>query len=277
MGGSFRGPNLLALERGKRGGGARSKSVSSPKRGIKIDTLFLMDAELWPDDKGGQLVAKNVFKASVASTKQIESWAALAKEVGKYSSIRELVLYFHGANGQLTVGGEASEIDGARVRDLFVNQAGASPQVENITLLGCNVGRNPAAMVEFGSLFKAKAVIAYTWFLVINTAEFEIDKGTTEKDLKASFKELEHWIMPPTTYKQIAQGANNKAYSPRLLLMYGSLVSKKLTMQEHLQQKSLRHTKPIREAKDTRIPKSKIGTLDSKALSLSFERVTVTF
>ena len=235
-----------------------------------------MDPELWPDDKGGQLVAQNAFKASVASTKQIHSWEALAKEIGKYSGIRDLVLFFHGAGGQLTVGTEAWEIDGARVRDLFVNQAGSAPHVENITLLGCNVGRKPAAMVEFGGLFKAKTVTAYTWYVLINTAEFKIDKGTSEKDLKASFNELEHWIMPPTTYKQLAQGASLRAYSPKLLLMYGSLMSSKLTLQEHMQQQSLRTTKPMREAKETRIPKSKVRTLDSKALSLSFERVTVT-
>jgi hypothetical protein len=141
--------------------------------------LFLFDPEFKKDE--AITTARGMFSIERSSVKPAKDWATLAVEITHNAPLDTLVLNFHGEEGQITVGDRVCYLDDQFVKNLFNKPPKA--KVNDITFIGCNVGRGPNRMWEFAKLFEAKSVSGYTWWLVSQSFTFSFKSGAKAKEI----------------------------------------------------------------------------------------------
>jgi len=141
----------------------------------------------------------------------IEDLEDMAKAIGNYKSLDELVIFSHGYMGGMMLGGEAYDLSDARIAKAFANKR---TQVDHIRFEGCWVGEGPADMAAFGGLFDAVDVSGFTWaHWSVDDSKFTLPKGTTVESLqrlqgKGTTSPITPWLAPPPATPPLAQLAS---------------------------------------------------------------------
>jgi hypothetical protein len=150
--------NLLVAQAPQKSVAGREKPLQSKVDPSKKRTNFLgcYTSDIFHFKKYAQLV----WKAKKDNIKIIKSWEELKILLRQYSKIDTLALETHGGPGELTIG-EIHRLDEAKVTQLFSTNM---PEISELYLGGCNVGRNPVPLVAFGKLFFAKKIVAWSLF-----------------------------------------------------------------------------------------------------------------
>lgn len=108
---------------------------------------------------------------------RISTWTQFRNAARNLRGVDHLVIYTHGDAGSLILNGENKSF--SLVRDFLSGM----PQIAEISLEGCNVGRDPRNMAVLGRLFRARKVNAYNMYHVVNHVGIRIPRGMNRDGL----------------------------------------------------------------------------------------------
>src|SRR5215813_13242132 len=104
--------------------------------------LLLYDPGLW---EYAPLIAAT-WKIGLKERIPIRTLAELAKTIGQYAELEELVLFFHGVPGGIFLGDYGYDLSAKPIRDAF---AKVKTRIRTIRFEGCWVGEAPDDMAQF--------------------------------------------------------------------------------------------------------------------------------
>jgi len=144
---------------------------------------------------------------------------ALAKEIGQYKELDELVLCFHGYPGGIILENTGYTLSDPSISKAFAN---TKTKIEHIRFEGCHVGEAPDEMAAFGRLFNAQDVSGYTWASWTGDITVEIPRGNTEKAVTDVLKPFERWLMADSmsTIKRLVSLSRHRTIKQELLLQW---------------------------------------------------------
>ncbi len=142
--------NNDAITKGKPG---KKKSVSRKQRNL----LFLFAPKNNKEKRQQKKYAK--LRYGVSNPIKVDSWQDVEKTLKKYSLVSHLVIFTHGTEGHLDIGGDIRK--GDEIQPFF---RGTGAKATRVTIEGCMFGRDPLQMAHLGKGLKAKKVIAFTWW-----------------------------------------------------------------------------------------------------------------
>ena len=163
----------------------------------------------------------SIHQIGHADRASINTMDDLVKEIGKQTSLDELVIFTHGYSGGIMLGDGAYTLSDESVKKAF---ASTTTKIAVIRFEGCWIGEAPVDMAEFGKLFGAKSVSGYTW--TCNTAQIEIGipQGITSADLSKFLADYVMWLMPGTmsvpAMSSMARQRDAKASLPMMWYRY---------------------------------------------------------
>lgn len=223
-----------------------------------------------------------ISKVDPKQRQAIEDLEDMAKEIGGYKSLDELVIYTHGYSGGIMLGGEAYTLSEAKLARAFANK---KTQVNHIRFEGCWVGEGPVDMAAFGRLFDAVDVSGFTWaHWSVNDAELTLPKGTTVDALqrlqgKEFTSPIAPWLAPPPATPPLAQLASMARERPVTktlpLEWFQYTLDVKPPYADNNLQRLGRHTYKVRRDAANRGVKAKDAQNSSDPVP-PFEYVTVT-
>lgn len=99
------------------------------------------------------------LRYGVSNPIKVDSWSDVEGTLKKYSKIGHLVIFTHGSEGYLDIGGVIRK--GDEIEKDFQN---TGTTANKVTIEGCMFGRSPLQMAHLGRGLKAKKVVAFTWW-----------------------------------------------------------------------------------------------------------------
>jgi hypothetical protein len=183
-----------------------------------VDTLLLRDQSL-----AHEIVSlyNRVRFDGRATERSDDSWAGVLKELGRYSSIKTLVLLLHTNPGVFLF--HPSSTEGYFRDSKSLADAGAEfvalkekPRIGTLDLEGCNLGANLDSVVSFGLAFGADVVIATNQFHEFALKRFRVAQGEVN-ELERQFRELNGYLVGPNL-KGWIEVARTKPVDQTLLL-----------------------------------------------------------
>ena len=154
----------------------------------------------------------------------IKSWQAFAAAIKAASPIGRLLVYSHGAPGQLRFGTEEYGLEQDNIRPFFLARCQAKtqvactqetvpgsafckkhrpqvaerwvgPQASIIDFEGCTVGQRPVSLAKFAKLLGASSISGFTWFHVGGTSPgIPIPKGATVAEIAALMLPIQQYL-----------------------------------------------------------------------------------
>jgi hypothetical protein len=181
--------------------------------------LFLFDSEFADSAKKVAPEIAKIWNIELKQQKGVNALDVLAKEIGQYKELDELVLYFHGIPGGIIIGATGYGLSDAAISKAFAN---TKTKIEHIRFEGCHVGEAPDEMAAFGRLFSAQDVSGYTWSSWTGNITVDIPRGTTEKAVKDVLKLYEMWLMTDSLsiIKRLVSQARHRTIKQELLLQW---------------------------------------------------------
>lgn len=121
---------------------------------------------------------------------------------GLQKTIGKLAILCHSSPGALDVPfqypGHATGIQVVSLAQIVADMGPDLPEVDEVDFLGCNMGRDPVAMWDFGIALKAGWVAAHTFFHAFHPIDLKIGSGedpsSLEKQLDVNFP----YLLPKT-------------------------------------------------------------------------------
>ncbi len=141
--------------------------------------------------------------------KAIRSLADMAREIGKFQLLDQLVIFTHGIQGGIaTEDGHIYELYEESVSKAFSN---VKTRVEDVRFEGCWVGRGPRGMAAFARLVNAARVSGYTWEHGSNDITFTFPRQSTAAVITSKVARYWKWRapFPPESIPQLVSMARN--------------------------------------------------------------------
>lgn len=145
-----------------------------------------------------------------------------AAQITKHQKLDELILFFHGAPGQITLGNQGFGLADADLRKAFTKKT----TIGVIRFEGCWVGERPGEMAQFGMIFDASAVAGFTWEHFTSIMTVPVERGDTAEAIGKRVSKYERWIAdkaPQAT--NLAEQAKNSSFSTKILLEWFQVFS----------------------------------------------------
>lgn len=173
------------------------------------DVLYIYDSRFkrLPEVKFAKAIYNITDQKKIIARK---TWPDLAKAIGKFSRIDTLILSYHGAPGQLSVGGTHRGIGESPVKKDFQK---VKTVVGAIHIESCNIAQDPVGLAGFGSLLQATTVSGFTWYGVHEMVKIKVGKGSTSADVAKLRRRFEKFFVD-------APSAEEMADSPRTYQVY---------------------------------------------------------
>ena len=143
---------------------------------IRATTLIISDGSEPRFKNLVPLWARYTHQVAPRNVQFVNSWNELANLLKKYDRIERLVLFFHGDNGAIMIGGQGYDLDSQKALNHF---KGDMPKIRNLDFEGCNIGKAPEMIIPFAKLFEAETIYAWNHFHVLASAWF---KGKMPKE-----------------------------------------------------------------------------------------------
>jgi hypothetical protein len=150
-----------------------------------------------------------IWNVGLKELKAIKSLEDMAREIGRFPFIDQLVIFTHGFEGGMALeNGHLYDLREEAVSKAF---AKVKTQVEDVRFEGCWVGRGPRGMAAFGRLLNAARVSGYTWEHGCNDITFTFPRGSTAEKVTAIVGPYWRWRapFPPQAISQLASMARN--------------------------------------------------------------------
>jgi hypothetical protein len=161
--------------------------------GKTVDVLFLVDAELnKKDEEFGSMAAyaTDTLEISEKEIVWVNSWSEATAVIAKFAHINRLVLFVHGVEGQILLGGTNDYVD-----DLPVPE-GPWPTIDEVVMEGCEVGRDALRTFAFTTRMRTKRLVAWNmWHGVSNDM---VRPGTKVQTIQAQLTRFQNYLMPGT-------------------------------------------------------------------------------
>jgi hypothetical protein len=174
--------------------------------------LLLFDPEL----KAYAPFVGKTWSIDPKEQQSISSLKELGKAIGQHKQIDELVLFFHGFPGGITLGSNGYSLSDADLRSALPKNGTKIPVIR---FEGCWVGERPDEMAQFGTIFGSSQVSGFTWEGVKNLITVTIPRGATAATAGQILKRYERWLgatMPSAA--DLAALARHADYSKPMLL-----------------------------------------------------------
>ncbi|MFO1155695.1 MAG: hypothetical protein U1E43_02465 [Rhodospirillales bacterium] len=123
-----------------------------------------------------QLLAKAVYGMAPAAVHKdgiirVSSWEQLKQSLKSLRGVDHLIMYFHSTSGGLSIERHVKEFG------TLPEFLGEMPQIDEISMEGCNAGDDPKALAALGRVFRAKKIHAFNYFHVTQVVAVQISKN----------------------------------------------------------------------------------------------------
>lgn len=108
---------------------------------------------------------------------KIRTWDQFRDACRGLQGVDHLVIYTHGNPGSLIISNHDRPF--STLRDFLTGM----PQINTISLEGCNVAQDPSNMGVLGRLFRARTVSAYNMYHMVETVSVTIPQGTNAQEM----------------------------------------------------------------------------------------------
>ena len=127
------------------------------------------------------------------------SWEELVKALSKYSIVSELTILGHGGPGSLLFkrggGYDRTTLEDA-VKYYGTRKSLTRPQVNQIHLQSCNIGLDPAPLIDFAKVFKSKKIIAWNHFYFFMVVTFDVPPNANADALRKALINQQDYLPP---------------------------------------------------------------------------------
>lgn len=125
-----------------------------------------------------------IWKIEAREQREFEDLDDMAKEIGKFQALDQLVIFTHGVGGGILLeDGHQWALSDKPVADAL---AKVKTKVAHIRFEGCWLGEKPNELAAFGRLLHASDVSAYTWEHFFDAITITLDRNNTPKTVKTA-------------------------------------------------------------------------------------------
>jgi hypothetical protein len=167
--------------------------------------LFLYSPEL----KAMAWWIAGIWKIDTRDQKPFSSLNDMAREIGRYEFLDQLVIFCHGAPGQISLqDGNNYKLSEPAVAKAF---AKVKTQADHIRFEGCWVGADPDEMAAFGLLLRAVDVSGFTWEHFEGAVSVTIPRGVKPEQVEKLLAQYWRWRapFPPVSFQYLASLSRN--------------------------------------------------------------------
>lgn len=123
-----------------------------------------------------QLLAQVVYGMAPAAVHKdgiirVSNWEQLKQRLKELRGVDHLIMYFHSSSGSLIIGRHLKEFG------TLPQFLGEMPQIDEISMEGCNAGDDPKELAALGRVFRAKKIHAFNYFHVTQVVRVQIRKN----------------------------------------------------------------------------------------------------
>jgi hypothetical protein len=156
-----------------------------------------------------------IWSVDIKAQIPIRNLKEMVDQIGKNAKIDELILFFHGAPGQIMIGNKMFGCADLDLRKAFVKKT----KIETIRFEGCWVAERPGEMAQFGIIFDAEKVAGFTWEHAMSIMALPVQKGQSEESISERLKNTARWIADKTpAASNLAARAKNGAFTQKIML-----------------------------------------------------------